>query len=147
MNTVTKNNQCAPANRLWFDDFFTREVERLFTGNPANSSVTPGANVWEDEKQLSLELALPGIKKEDVKIKLENSILNITAEQVKETEDKAKNYIRKEFGKVSYSRSFKVNEKHFNVAGITAAMENGVLLVTLPKQVEEKKESQYISVK
>ncbi|HYG52727.1 MAG TPA: Hsp20/alpha crystallin family protein [Flavobacteriales bacterium] len=146
MNMLIKNNQCVPTNRFWFDDFFTREVERLFTGNPANTSVTPAANVWEDEKQLSLELALPGIKKEDVKIKFDNGVLSITAEQVKQTETDNKNYIRKEFGKVSYSRSFKVNEKHFKTDAITASMDNGVLMVTLPKQVEEKKESQYIQV-
>jgi HSP20 family protein len=149
MKTIIKNNQCAPSNRLWFDDFLTREVDRFFSHNTANdTSVSPSANIWEDEKILHLELALPAIKKENVKIKLENNVLNITAEQKVENESETKNFIRKEFGRASYSRSFKLNQDSFQLDAIQAEMNDGILNITLPKRVKEEKESsQFIEIK
>jgi HSP20 family protein len=149
MNTHIKSSNCAPSNRLWFDDFFTREVDRFFSHNNSKStSVSPSANIWEDEKVLHLELSLPAIKKEDVKIKLENNLLSITAENTTESQEETKNFIRKEFGRVGYSRSFKLNQDSFQLDAIEAEMKDGILNITLPKKVKEEKEnSQFIAIK
>lgn len=144
MNTIAKNNQCAPSNKLWFDDFFTREVDRLFSHQSSRTSATPSANIWDDEKSLFIEMVIPGINKEDVKVKLENNLLNITAEHTSQTEESNKRFIRKEFGKLAYSRSFKLNQDDYQIADIEAAMNNGVLLITVPKKVVEKQESSHI---
>jgi HSP20 family protein len=149
MNTEIKNSHCAPTNRLWFDDFLTREVDRFFSHNKAKtSSVSPSANVWEDEKALHIELALPAIKKENVKIKMENNLLQISAESVQESENETKNFIRKEFGRVNYSRSFRLNQEAFQHDAVEATMNDAVLRITLPKRVKEQKENtQFIAIK
>ncbi len=149
MKTIVKNNNCDPANRLWFDDLFTREVDRFFSHNKTSeTSVSPSANIWEDDKTLHLELALPAIKKENVKIKLENNVLNISAEHTVENDSEKKNFIRKEFGRVGYSRSFKLNQESFQFDGIQAEMNEGILNIALPKRVKEEKESsRFIAIK
>lgn len=146
MNTLIKRNQ-APVNRLWFDDFFTREFDRLL--QPAgSSSVSASANVWEDDKNLFMEFAIPGVKKEDVKVKVENNTLQVSAETTAKTEEKEKSFIRREFSTTSYSRSFRINEKRYQVNAIEARLENGMLSLVIPKLVEEKKDhSHTIEVK
>lgn len=147
MNTLIKKSTVSPVNRFWFDDFFTREVDKFFTGNNLSSSVLPNSNIWDDDKKLFIEVAIPGIKKEEVKIKLDGNILNISTETNQESEEIDKNYLRKEFGKVEYSRGFKLNQDLYDFNSIEAVMENGVLLVSILKKQEEKKESQFISIK
>lgn len=142
MNTLIKKNAYSPVNRFWFDDLFTREFERFL--QPSNaSSVSPSANIWEDEKSLNMEFAMPGVKKEDVKVKVENNTLLVSAETSSKTEEKEKSYIRKEFNSVAYARSFRINEKRYQVNAIEARLENGVLSLMVPKAVEEKKENSF----
>lgn len=141
MNTIIKRNQ-APVNRFWFDDFFTREFDR-FVQPATNSSVAPSANVWEDDKNLYMEFAVPGIKKEEVKVKVENNTLYVNAQTVAKTEEKEKTFIRKEFNSVSYARNFRINEKRYNVNAMEAKLENGVLNLMIPKIFEEKKDNAF----
>jgi len=143
MNTLIKKNAYSPANRFWFDDFFTREFDRFL--QPSTSSVAASANVWEDDKNLYMEFAMPGIKKEEVKVKIENNTLQVSAESDSyrtstKTEEKEKTFIRKEFNVASYTRSFRINEKRYQVNAVEAKLDNGVLHLVIPKIVEEKKE-------
>ena len=83
-----------------------------------------------------LDAELPGFKKEDIDINVENDCLTISAERKVEDEDKRPNYVKRERVYGSFSRSFDVSG--INVEGIEAAYNDGILTLTMPKKVEQK---------
>ena len=88
-------------------------------------------DVRDEGDKFVLEAELPGFKKEDIKLDLKDGILTISAQHSQESEEKQNSYIRRERRYGSFSRSFDVSgiqEDH-----ITAAYNNGVLELTLPK--------------
>jgi HSP20 family protein len=101
------------------------------------SGSMPAVNIREDEKNFTLDLAIPGFDKKDLKIDMNENVLTISSETSKESEDKRNGYNRKEFSYTAFSRSFYVPE---NVTGekIEANYKDGVLTLTLPKKDEEK---------
>lgn len=113
---------------------FFDEMERSFFGNQPLST---GANqlrtdITDDGDCYTLHADLPGFRKEDISIDLEDNRLTISAETKSETEDKGDNFVRRERRYGSFSRSFDVSD--IRTADITAAYENGVLRLTLPKK-------------
>ena len=119
-----------------FTDFFND----YFTGgmSPAalNSSV-PAVNIHESENDFSVQLAVPGMKKSDFNIEVENGILTISAEMESEKNEENVKYTRKEFSYSSFKRSFTMPES-VNPDNISASYENGVLNLMLPKKEESK---------
>ena len=92
-----------------------------------------------------LEADLPGFKKDDIKIDLENDRLTISAERKDEHEEKGKNgYIRRERSYGSFTRSFDVSG--IDTAAISAAYTDGVLTLTLPKRPELVPENRQIAI-
>ena len=92
-----------------------------------------------------LEADLPGFKKEDIKIGLENDRLTISAERKDEHEEKGKNgCIRRERSYGSFTRSFDVSG--IRTEDIKAAYDNGVLDLKLPKKTAEVSSSRQISI-
>ena len=83
-----------------------------------------------------LDAELPGFKKEDISIDVENDCLTISVERKVEDEDKRPNYVKRERVYGSFSRSFDVSG--INVEGIEAAYQDGILTLTMPKKVEQK---------
>ena len=83
-----------------------------------------------------LDAELPGFKKEDISIDVENDCLTISVERRVEDEDKRPNYVKRERVYGSFSRSFDVSG--INVEGIEAAYQDGILTLTMPKKVEQK---------
>lgn len=115
-----------------FNEVFERQ------GTETEVTYKPAANVREDEKKYSLELALPGFSKEEITIKFEDEILTITAGRQPKEDEKGPKYTWNEFGyKSRYERSFQLPET-VNADQISAAFENGILLVTLPKKEVQK---------
>jgi HSP20 family protein len=110
-----------------FNDFFSRRMS------------DPAANILENPESFNLELAAPGMAKDDFKIHLENNTLTISAEMEDEKREEGKNYTRKEFYYGSFSRSFTL-PKSIDLERIKADYENGVLKVILPKREEAKME-------
>jgi len=106
------------------DDFFT--TESTSRGN------IPAANISEEEKQFVIEMAVPGMKKEDFKINLENQVLTISKEEKQEKEEKKDNYSRREYYFNSFSRSFML-PKIVVTDKIKADYKDGILMITLPK--------------
>ncbi|MGZ3862192.1 MAG: Hsp20/alpha crystallin family protein [Bacteroidia bacterium] len=125
-------------------DFFETDKwlspDKFFKGFHAS---LPAANVSETDKSYKIELAIPGFKKEEVKVNLENEILTIEAENKTEKEEKDEKFTRKEFSYGSFSRSFQL-PKAANSDKIEAKYENGLLKLQIPKKEEainkEKKE-------
>ncbi len=119
-----------------FDQFFNRDLHRILGADfQANA---PQVNIVENEMGYQIELAAPGLKKEDLGISIEQQTLTISAEKKSDIESKTTRYLKKEFSYQTFKRSFTVPEQ-VNVSGIKANYENGVLTVHLPKK--EKKEA------
>jgi len=102
-----------------------------------NNDDVPAVNIQEDEKQFLLELAVPGMKKDDFKIDLENQVLTISSEIKEETEKTENSYTRREFVYNSFSRSFTL-PKNIVSEKIKADYKDGILKISLPKNKETK---------
>lgn len=133
MNVIRFNQR--PVNMLSelmedFDkNFFFRSLE--------NRNLTPSVNICKTEEMFGLELAAPGLKKEDFNINLDNNVLTISAELKNESEEKNERLIRREFSFSSFNRSFSL-PKTIDLDNIKADYTNGILKVTLPKREEAK---------
>ena len=103
-------------------------------------------DIKEGENEYTLEIEMPGIKKENVKIELSKGYITISAENNNEVEEKEKNYIRKERRYGSFTRSFYVGDK-VEMNDINASMDNGILSITVPKEESEEPEKKYIEIK
>ena len=106
---------------------------------PATSAFK--VDISEDEDAFYIEAEIPGLKKEDISLGVEEDVLTIKGERKKETEEQGKNYHRVERNYGSFSRSFNLGEL-IDQENIEASFENGVLHVSLPKaqQVRKTKE-------
>jgi HSP20 family protein len=116
-------------SNLFDDDFFPVLSSR--------TSSMPAVNIKENEKSFTLELAVPGIDKKDLKIETNEDVLTISSETKNEVEDNKDGYKRKEFSYTSFCRSFYIPE-NVNRDKIGASYKDGILTVELPKQEEEK---------
>ena len=121
------------------------EMERAFFGSNNNGRVAFRTDVIDAGDAFKLEAELPGFKKEDIKIDIENDCLTISAERKSETKDEKDNYVKRERVYGSFSRSFDVSG--INVDGIEAAYTDGVLTVTLPKKAAEIPASRRLEIK
>lgn len=109
------------------------DVEKEFTRTEGNYNGNfPSVNIQEDEKQFILEMAAPGLKKDDFKINLENHLLTISKEREVKKEEENDKYTRREFVYNNFSRSFKL-PKIIVENKINADYTNGILRITLPK--------------
>ena len=99
----------------------------------------PAANIIENSDSFHLEIAAPGMMKDDFKINLENNILTISVEVEDQKREDGKNYSRKEFYYGSFSRSFTL-PKTVDLDKIKADYESGILKIALPKKNEAKVE-------
>jgi HSP20 family protein len=97
----------------------------------------PAANIIENNDSFRLEIAVPGLNKDDFRINLENNILTISAELEDEKREEGKNYSRKEFYYGSFSRAFTL-PKTIDLEKIKADYQNGILCITLPKKDEAR---------
>ncbi len=130
MNLVRWNHQ--PMLSDIFEDF----ERRLYTPFKHDGFI-PAANITENEKSFDIEIAAPGLKKEDFKINLENNVLTVSTEKEAEKKEETKNYTRKEFVYGSFCRSFTM-PKTVETDQIKASYENGILKLELPKKEETK---------
>ncbi|WP_158798028.1 Hsp20/alpha crystallin family protein [Pedobacter sp. L105] len=137
-NNRTRNN--APYFNNVFDSLFSDALNKNYTINKV-----PGVNILESEKDYTVELAAPGLVKEDFQINLKKDTLSVWAE--KKTEDTAvqKNYSRKEFDYLSFARSFVLPET-VDAEKIAAEYVNGILTITIGKKENLEPESKEIKV-
>jgi HSP20 family protein len=121
-------------------------IERNFLGRvDETSGDIPAVNIKEENDKFVLELAAPGMKKDDFKINLDNYQLTISAETRDEKKEKEDNYTRREFVYNSFSRSFTL-PKTIDIDKIKADYKNGVLDIVLPKKEEEAKLTKQIKI-
>ena len=121
------------------DDFFGNEwVDKT-------SSTAPAVNVIETDKEYKVEIAAPGLTRDDFKIDInEDNELTVSMEkkveknEESEIEGKKHTYLRREFSYSSF-RQRMILPDNVNVDNIDAKMENGVLTIDIPKKTEEEK--------
>jgi len=116
-------------SNLFDDDFFPVFQNR--------TSSMPAVNIKENDKQYTLELAVPGMEKKDLKIDINEEVLTISSESKNDTEENRNGYKRKEFSYSSFCRSFYIPD-NVNRDSIEANYRDGILTVSLPKQEAEK---------
>jgi HSP20 family protein len=113
-----------------------------------NTGITlPSVNISDTNDNFIVEMAIPGLKKSDFNINVEDDVLTISAEINEEhKEEVARNYSRREFGYSSFKRTFSLPES-VETEKITAQYNDGILNLTLPKREEAKqKPSRMITV-
>jgi HSP20 family protein len=129
------------------DNSFPSLLNRFFEGDMADWSTTnfagsnstlPAVNIKETDHDFMIEVAAPGMKKEDFRVNYDNGRLTISSERKDESEEKEGKYTRKEYSYQSFQRSFTVPETVVNGEKIGAKYSEGILHITLPKRDEIK---------
>lgn len=117
---------------------------------PAKQFASPAVNIKENDREFEIEVAAPGMEKDDLNIQLENNDeLLITLEKKSNKEDKERSgkYLRREFSYSAYRQAFSLPDT-IETDGISAQMNNGILCITLPKKdvTEDKPSSRRIEI-
>lgn len=133
------NNGIKSWSDFLFDDFFDFSFPRLFGDDQLMKT-----DIKEENDKYVMEMDIPGFEKEDIKISYEDNYLTVVVEKKEEKEAKDKNYIRRERGFGSKSRSFYFDDVDSNK--IQAAYKNGILTVTLPKVEVKEVDKKYITI-
>jgi len=122
----------------FWDNFFSKDLTDWGSNNFSSTDTTlPAVNVKESDERFEIEVAVPGMNREDFSIKLENNLLTISSEKKEEKkEEKEGNYTRREFSYQSFQRSFTIPETLVDGEKISARYSEGLLCVTLPKREE-----------
>lgn len=143
MNRMTTRSESAPTTRWGFGD----DIDRMFEGffrpmrwveEAAGDTFVPAMNIKERENEYVVQTDLPGIRKEDINVTLENGLLTITAERKTEEERKeGEQELRREVRYGRYTRSLRLGTQ-IDEKGVKASYRDGVLELILPKAEEVK---------
>lgn len=130
-----------------FNDVF----ESFLNADPflskSNLSRNPAVNIAEDDNEFHIELAAPGLIKEDFKINLEKNLLSVSAERSEEEDEtvRLKKYNRLEYNYSSFMRTFTLPDSADH-AKIRAEYKDGILFITINKREEAKILSREIAI-
>jgi len=127
-----------PGLPSWFDDLLGKSYGNEFVTNFNTGLSLPAVNVIDSANEFIVEMAVPGLKKSDFEINIDNHILSIGVEKETEDQENSKTYTRREFGYASFKRTFSI-PKSVDVEKISASYNDGVIKVVLPKLDEAKK--------
>jgi HSP20 family protein len=129
----------------FFNDVFESILNDSFLSDKPATRV-PAVNIAETENQFDIELAVPGLKKEDFKISLEKNILTISVEKKTEHAEEGKKYSKREYSYNSFVRSFTLPET-IDHSKIEAEYTDGILKLNVGKKEEAKIQSRDIAIK
>jgi HSP20 family protein len=128
------------------DGFFGRDMDEMFNFNWPDWSnwmrvgtSIPAVNIQEDNDYFHLEIAAPGLKKEDFKVTLEDDMLTISVQHIEENKEKSDKgrYTKREYSYQGFTRSFRLPDSCQN-ENINAQYIDGILHLTVPKKEEAK---------
>ena len=133
----TTNRKPVTANAIdnMFNEFFNNDFPVSFRNGHLQKS--PAVNIVESDDFYRIEVAAPGLGKEDFQVKIENDLLTISARKEAKEGAEGEKYTRREFNYFEFKRNFHLPET-VDGNGIKANYENGVLHVTLEKKPEAK---------
>lgn len=138
MNLVRLNNkEFLPGKRAYhgMDDMFNWFMNEAPGYGGCNNY--PSANIIESDDDFKIEMLVPGLKKKDIRLQIENGILNISHEILTDEQEVQEKYITREFQTREFSRKFKLSDRLASDK-IKAKYENGVLTIKVPKKEEAK---------
>jgi HSP20 family protein len=137
------NRSYVPA---YWDDFFNDKFFNQLKNTGSGESRT-AVNISEDDKGYTIEVAIPGIAKDEFNLEIENDVLTLSSEQKENKDEQKQNYLRREFNHQSFKRSFELPET-IDQEQINATIDAGILTLSLPKKEEEvQKAPRQIEVK
>jgi HSP20 family protein len=140
-NNGLKNNARGP----FFNDVFDSILNDSFLGDKLVARI-PAVNISETKNEFQVELAVPGLKKEDFKISLDKNVLTVSSEKKTENVEEGKKFSKREYSYNSFSRSFTLPESADH-SKIEADYADGILTLTITKKEEAKFQSREIAVK
>jgi HSP20 family protein len=134
-----RRNDYLPAWANLVNSFFNNDLSDWSNRHYSDTNTTlPAVNIKENTDAFEVEMAAPGMAKDDFKIELNNDLLTISSEKKNESEIKeGETYTRREYSYQSFSRSFNL-PKTIDAEKISAKYENGILSITIPKREEAK---------
>jgi len=140
-NSDRKQNALMPGFNDIFESFFNDSFlsDRMVTRVPA-------ANISETPDEYHIELAAPGLKKDDFKINIDHQVLNSSVEQRSENTENSKKYNKREYSYSSFVRSFTLPDSADD-SRIEASYTDGVLKINVPKKEEAKSVTRQIEIK
>jgi len=128
-----------------FNNVFDSVFNDTFFSDRMVSRV-PAENISESKDHYHVELAAPGLTKENFKLSLERGVLSISVEQISQNDTQERSFSKREFGYSSFVRSFTLPESADD-NGIEAKYENGILRIDIAKREEAKFQIRQIEIK
>jgi HSP20 family protein len=126
------------------DTFFGRDLSDFLQDDYKGS--VPAVNIKEEANSFKIEVAAPGMNKENFDVKVDDKMLIISGNKEESKEEKDEKYNRKEFSYTSFQRSFHLPEM-VHTEKIEAQYKDGILQISVPKKEEAKmKEAKRISI-
>ena len=142
-NLVVRDPDWFPASfRRLMDNFWN--ADRFFGDDFGN--FMPAVNIKDNDKTYEIEVAAPGMQKEDFDVKVDNGVLRISAEREEKKEEKEENYTRREFSYNTFSRSFVLPE-NVDADNVAAKYSDGILHLTMKKKKVETPKTKKIEIK
>jgi HSP20 family protein len=140
MSLIKRNRNPLNFFPLFDDDFLERDILNWGLSNNSNTGTTiPAVNIKETPDAFEVEMAAPGMTKDDFNIELDSNVLTIRSEKNMEQEQKdGERYSRKEFSYQSFQRTFTLPKEVVDEDKIEAKYENGVLRLIIPKKEQAK---------
>jgi len=139
------NGQKNHAVNPFFSDVFDSILNDTFLSDKTSNRV-PAVNIAETENEFNIELAAPGLKKEDFKISLDKNVLSVSADKKVENVEEGKKFSKREYSYNSFTRSFTLPEVADHTK-IEAEYTDGILKLNVAKKEEAKFQSREIAVK
>lgn len=135
MTLLKRFENSTPSFPSFFDNWLNRDLMDWTNLNFSNTNTTlPAVNVKENENEFELEVAAPGMTKNDFKINLDQDTLTIASEKTVDNKKEIDgNYTKREFSYQSFQRSFTLPENLVDGDNILAKYENGILKIHIPK--------------
>lgn len=124
----------------FFNDFFARDLWNWGLKNNSTTNTTiPAVNIKETNDNFTVEVAAPGMRKEDFKVELNGNMLTIRSERENKYEEaEGEKYSRREFSYQAFQRIFELPSHVVDAEHIEAKYENGLLHLVIPKREEAK---------
>ncbi len=140
MSLVKRNGKFLNNIPDLFNEFFNREFLNWGESNFSNTGTTiPAVNIKERADDFEVEMAAPGMKKDDFRVELDGNLLTISSESSLQEEEKFdEKFTRREFSYQSFQRSFTLPKDVVDAENINARYENGVLRLSIPKKEEAR---------
>mgnify|MGYP005820181327 CR=1 FL=1 len=132
--SLSRDEWLTPFDRL-LDDLFTSAfptVSKEFGEGFFAKGSYPKVNILDNNNNIVIEAAVPGLNKEDVKVEVQNNVLTIRGENNQNSNVESSQYVKREIKRSAFQRSFNLGE-NLDEEGIVGECENGVLTLTIPK--------------